>query len=512
MNDFVEQHLVALLRPTAQHVRSLQGALAGLQDDVVAQGALFGGAQAKLNSHEHSLASLGEELARVNLRVSDVRAEAIAEVRKELGLDDAEQKVKVEEQLRILHSRVMALQLAWQGADGSINRLQKEAADVAAFQARAEQTLATLGSQAEAQQHAHLGLSERLEITRRQLQDFGRDLQRQGHDLMALGKETRAGFSRTDRHMELLEAKFADCNLGVRDNKSRLASLTGDMTSTLEDVKALKAELMEDRTGQEQHVLSQNAQRQQQAQDAAEQRKQVRNVRQTLELLCGRVESSMQDIQRLLESVSGAEKTVQELCCRVDEHAGSLASHERDLGRLDKDLLEQSKWGKTLVEHGGQLELLKARSEQAVAALATLDDFSAHAAGKLDSQGLCLKELGEWRSSCSARLDGADERVRELSSEVAVTSSAAAKTALGIDMAHEFLAGVSRGFQGAHERVIRGADELLPYKKGPPRSLPQLPGPPPKASAPELAATATAGGSGGGGTAAAAAVRLPPRS
>lgn len=467
MKSFIEQHLLCLLRPTAEHVRELTDTLSTLQKDFNLQGAVVDRCVSRLDQHEQRISTLSDESIESDKRMKKGLADAsnqLVEKAKSLRARMDDIGSKLEEQLQDANSRLEMLQMSWNTSDANIAQLQKGANEQKADSISFAATLSQMDKLLEGWRHEHLGMSDRLEHTKRQGEDMSHLLKKLEMNTTSQYKKLSESINRlNNKQLPVLEAKMSSLKDAMGEQDRQLGSHSDEVKGLAAELKAMQGDLKEEiKTNKEQEATMRKL-----------------NVRQAIDVLFQRIEKANEDCANLLTELQEEEGAMRTVQATVEKINTDLARQSSDLSFLDKtqqslgfqfrDASDRLKKQETENGH------LKERTEKAEIDIRNLMSYKKDSQIKADAQTVSLEKLAARQGASESRLDNTDGQLRNLREELTANDEATQKTAISLDLAHEYLTGVSKGFQNAHKQVLCGQEDMLPYKQKP-RTLPSLPG------------------------------------
>jgi len=466
MQSFVEQHMLSLLVPTSQHVRDVQGDVRALKAEVQAQCLQLNSKGSAVDQHDQQLSALWAELHQVSLKMGKMRSEISNEIVDAVKLNRLrveEISRKVEAQITDMDHLLKDLQLCWKSTDADIHKLQDRVETLEAMARPMCGDIARIDQLVEEWRHEHLGLSERVEHTKRQGEDHKAGLQKLMATTTNQDREAKDGIAKVGKQIKDLGIELAACNQNVMGHEERLTSFGANLKRTMDEIGTVRSELEDEkRTNQEQEGILKNM-----------------NLGQAVDLLFQRTAKTSNDVEGILTELHEEEGLVRKLTARVDADLGVISSHTEEIKRLEKERIvlrdHCSDHAERLTRQEKVHGDLKEQADVACADIRRLRVSLKASEKSLTEHAQRLEETDARQADSERRLEDTDGQLTGLRAEVGRHGEAAAKTAMSLDLAHEYLNGVGKGLAKAHSRMVDGHEELLPFKKAPTRNLPSLP-------------------------------------
>ncbi|CAE8743064.1 unnamed protein product [Polarella glacialis] len=467
MHTFVEQYMLSLLSPVAEHVRDLEKQLDSLRGEVLAKSVGIGNNTALLRRHDQQLIDLTDGLTQASANTGRMNSElsAILEVtakgnreRGEAGLARAEQD------LRTLASQVRKLEEAHVARDEKIHELSLFERSGSSALANHGSELGQLKDSFDKLHQRELGLSSRLEKNKMVVDDACGALHRLQLTTHASEEELKKSSAQTVKRLERVESRF----LAVQE---RVAAIDEGVDSLGKNVKSLNGamalmDLMPQDDGHVDHekAASKNAM------ERLDQR--LVQMREELTQVTTDLHEEVSTKVDELRSSIGLNKE------RIDQHGDSILQLDESLVELRSQVHSADL---RIMEQDGKQDALKEQTTMFEGYFADIFGFQKDVASRLEVHENEFGKVG-------SRFDCVEESVQALSADlnlvnrqVVATGDDVAKLAKRVDTSHNYLHGFTKGLQDVHRRVESGQDGMLTSKdRSQKRDLPALPGSTPR--------------------------------
>jgi len=218
---------------------------------------------------------------------------------------------------------------------------------------------------------------------------------------------------------------------------------------------------------------------QQREQQGAEERNKQQSVQEMLSNMVQKIEKSSVDVGIAFKQLQDKEDKIQQLTSKVEANTTMAARHDDDLTRIDQTIkdfeaeLQREDERITTAEH--KAGALKTKTELAEQSLRNVVAAQREAKNQIEVQARDLGVAQQRLQTSERRLDETSTRLHAVNKEVTSTSEEVAKMSERVDIAHDYLHGMGKGFQNAHSKVVDGQEGMLPYKASPSATLPALP-------------------------------------
>jgi len=280
------------------------------------------------------------------------------------------------------------------------------------------------------------------------------------------------GLEALSKRMERDEADIASCNEKLSDHEDRLQETTSKVEEFVTALSGLSNDLQ-----------AQVGEQQQRAEEEAEERNKEKNKQQSVQEMLSnmvtKIEKSAVDVGIAFKSLQDKEDKIQGLTSKVEENATITARHDDDLTRIDqtvKDVeAELQREGERITSAETKAGALKTKTELAEQSLRNVVASQREANQKIEVQARDLGMAQQRLQTSERRLDEIGTRLHAVNKEVTSTSEEVSNMSGRVDIAHDYLHGLGKGFQNAHSKIVDGQEGMLPYKASPSSTLPALP-------------------------------------
>jgi len=456
MQRFINEHVTCILQPITEHIQELQDKMQVLTQDLGNTDARVYGYLGKLEAHEKDLhelrtghADTGEALRglRAELAGTGERHAALErhhnETRGDLGRTARSLKTTAASLEQLQH----ALGQAVEESSSSLKQLREELTAVSGRTARVQESFARLDT-------AHRDLAdvvrESLTPAIQEAKDLGGLNARHLEKIAATVDSNREDHERllgdlrqTDHRLEqdlrgareALESALAAGLTGLRAEAVAASRRTGTLE---EDLKALRGEVQV-------------------------QRKVLKDQLRDLEVELSDLSTRLGNLQTASTGAADALEAPQTVGGNVKQQAGTL-----------RHLLEaDERRGHHLQSLAGRVAGLEDRTagltqrmDISESRLKACEATQREAAGALDTHRLELDRSHQRQQQMSTSLGGATANLRIVGDQLRSVGHDVARHAMRLDLAHEYIDGMGKGFQDTHRSVLTGQDGLLPPKSG----------------------------------------------
>eukprot|EP00930_Biecheleria_cincta_P001474 TRINITY_DN102615_c0_g1_i1.p1 TRINITY_DN102615_c0_g1~~TRINITY_DN102615_c0_g1_i1.p1 ORF type:complete len:526 (+),score=110.21 TRINITY_DN102615_c0_g1_i1:56-1633(+) len=488
MHSFIQQCLVDILNPLGEHIRELQEQMRRSHDDSMGQSVEQAKNQAVLKQQKDLTSALKQELDELRSAVTksrtdmskliDIMSRASADRLQEFQLkfdqqieaSDAKLDQKLEELKNDFSMRFASL-------EASVDVLQassKEHADAAK----------SLQDSSDYNNHCFLGLSERLETTRRHGEENGQDLQKLKLTVFSHHKEFVDGRTHATKRFDEIQRKLMALNEELHGSENSIDIRLGIFEEGLHAIG--------DKFATMEAELAASHQQDEQAEEGAS----------AFERLSNRLNKIQDKLAALAHKLHDqAMGEVQNVTAIVDTHVVCIKHNAAKIDAIESNLKQLhdalSNATSTVSEHGQQLMLFGERADAAEANLKHLSNEQEVTASLLEKRSTELGEVTAAHSTTRQDVKTLQVDVDSLFSQMGITREEVENTAENLDLAHNYLHGVVTGLRDTHKLVFDERGSVLPHRKetAKKKQLPSLPRSPMPLSARRPQTSGTLGGS-----------------
>lgn len=459
MQRFIQQHVLSILQPIAEHVRELQEETQQQAKDLAVTDAKVEKAHGRLDSHDQLIAALEEkikstkeDLARAQVEIVDLgRHQKVLEAD---GLATKDALGRAEGRLETTNSAVAALQKSLEETDASAHKEQVKLSQTAKLAGRLESGLAELRESHSGLCDRHLNLARGHQHTLQDCESAHQGLSRLAAKLQTQKTEAEeamaAALARTDNlehHLAQLRGDVGTHSKAIdfaSDDVRRLSHNVGELQSRM---KVLQVEddsgaKMQSRLGKFEEILAKVS----------------------------------RDLATELEKDNGGR--LHELSLRVNRVVADASRHGAEIRGLDATQARHDEQLRGMELHTWELETkgckLRQRADAADSQLGSITSQQKQAALKLDMQTIALERTRAQQQQMTKEISDASTAVDSLGAEVGSARAGLLGVADRINLAHEYIEGVGRGFQDTHKHVLAGSGGMLAPKGTLGRKLPDI--------------------------------------
>eukprot|EP00450_Noctiluca_scintillans_P024343 CAMPEP_0194513130 /NCGR_PEP_ID=MMETSP0253-20130528/45321_1 /TAXON_ID=2966 /ORGANISM="Noctiluca scintillans" /LENGTH=493 /DNA_ID=CAMNT_0039356651 /DNA_START=23 /DNA_END=1504 /DNA_ORIENTATION=+ len=448
MQMFIQQHMMNILSPIAEHVRGLQAQVDQILHDVPRM-------NGDMEKHEHRLDHCEQKLTHLwtNLMQSNARVDGL---RNDL--------MKLAEECHTLEAQHEVTKAALSRADGVLQATASSALELKQNLKNSDAHIRMLQiASAETNKH----LTEGLEPGLQQVREFHDALNERQLDVIQDLQQTRQ-FSKTTNEalkefMKTFEQQRKDdskrfgrladqttcLDAGLADVNHRLQTQCDHLSTTNTDVRQLKASL-EQTTGALQGLDSQHSET-------------VRAVQDTM----SRMSKAEEGITQGSMNLSSEKNYLLDL---VQDQGTKLGRTIQDVSTLDSAQRSHLEHLQTIDHRTSGLELRAKKSDEQSDSLDRhlkgLGVWQSKAMDEIDSLQTEHKKTAMHLHTTSRALDVACSKLHGVSCDLDTTNDNMGRMGQRVDLAHQYFGGLSKGFQNTHKRVVAGEDGMLPPKVG----------------------------------------------
>jgi len=464
MQAFVHQHLLSMLSPFSQRLKELQEEIEVLKADVQHKSEQLKHTNTVVKQHGHELMTLTMDVNKAHTAVGTVKTELLPEILKKIDEPKVEAEfTQVHEQLKVLKSQV-------QSATETHSKVASELRDVQTAQRKASSALAEatgelsgLRESNDFLSHCYSGISGRVEQAKRVADDTQQAFEKFHHSAANQLEDLRkSSLPRMGARIDSLEAK-----------QRALAKEAHADVESLEQVKlqiiALNAALAN--LDEETHKVTDQA--------AATEVKTDESInrRGKLERINARVDQTKAELTDLAQSLhADLSRRINDMAVLLDaksqnirNNTAAIRSAESGISALNGDV---KSCAKKIGEQGVVQEKLVEQAKIKETEIQGLFDFRTDTMTKLQEHEAACTRLDLRLQGIDKDVKGNTHNLTSLASDVVNTQGDVHALADRLEVAHDFLRGVGKGFQDAHKQVDTAPGRLHQDK---PSMLPLLP-------------------------------------
>jgi len=480
MKRFIHQHLISILHPISEHfmdMKQRQDKLAEMINQV--DGKVDRSSQRadrqdrEVAQLEERLVQTGSDLAALRFEMKDwdyegriTRLEADYRGLKE-GLAEAETHKE------IMDSTVQALRAAIEESDANAHKLQLKLWQTTNLSERTESAMAQLKEECLGVRDRVLGMVRTVQQNQQDITSMRANATKWSSALDDHQKEVFKGLTACRQRVVNVEAGLAENSAMVRATDKVVATTLRDCKQVMGSLTEVQQEL----EGLSDFLTDKDPNKSVGANLLERISKVEADNARTARTLAAEQERNMPG---LFKDLAGAVRRNSEDIKRVVTDVRELESFRKDFGNQIQKLSEQAE------DVGHKQGVLTDRTNIVETQVAELAGVQKDTDLKVDSHRAELQRALQDMRRTKNDLAQTQAIVTDLGGDLGTTSDGLAKTAMRVDLAHEYLEGLSGGFQETHRRVLSGQDCMLPPKSftvAKMQRLPDVPSPRRPASA-----------------------------
>eukprot|EP00927_Polykrikos_kofoidii_P061174 TRINITY_DN56040_c0_g1_i1.p1 TRINITY_DN56040_c0_g1~~TRINITY_DN56040_c0_g1_i1.p1 ORF type:complete len:518 (+),score=49.65 TRINITY_DN56040_c0_g1_i1:54-1556(+) len=458
MQVFISQHMTQILQPLAERIKDLEALNERLANRLDVEAAQGHRTKDELGQHAETIRYLDTRLGEVDFERKTLQA----------SCDRA-------------HESYQWLERDHSTTKEALGHLRSRA-DVMAFVDATEKRVTALETMLEQSRQGHEKAVEqvRIESTSRQVEflDNLRDIDKRWNKTeKALGSLES---SAEGRHRDLLTSVEA------LDERTRgLGRTIDDMLNTLrrhdKAFRDQEGDFMGVRRALKDidHFMASSRDRAEteRSRRAADEEA-VSQVMSAVRALQVRTDTLGEDIACLARTSETQAGLVNHLIDSTNVTAEELRRKCADIQRIDEQLPSHANRLTVVEDRGGKLhaehQSARERVDTLEVRLDKLTETHASTVTQVDSHGFELHQQRACQIRLGESIDEANLRANRLTADIDATNGIVAKVSARSELAHEYVQGLSKGFQDTHKRLVAGHDAMLSPKGSYNRTLPVL--------------------------------------
>jgi len=463
MQDFIQQHIRSILRPTAEHVIEIQDNTRQLAENFKWMSEQLRESKERLNTHDHALSAVRESHSSISNHVGQLERGVLEAAQKHKALDTEHHSTK--SSLSNAHGRLDAVDTSVHTLNGMLEKTDVLAQQLQLKLSQTSKLADRLESELNELKGSHMGLCDRHLNLARGHQHTMQDIEAHGQGL------TRAT-SKMDSHRAEMIHEVAGLNERCGSLEQLLTGLRRDLGVHAESSKAAMSQLSQ-LTGE----LSDFQQTLQSVQDGS---KSSKNAAASLLQRLSDAELGVASLRR--EFQAEMEKNVfgqvQELAKQVKVTTATADTNFTDIRSLEgphKQHTEQIRFiEERLREAEKKGERLNLRLDMSDNQVHGIKGAQRDAAHKINLQALEMERTRGRQMQMHQIMGDQSMNLQHLNSEVGSATANVKNVSARLDLAHEYFDGLGKGFQDAHRHTVAGTGGMLPSKLPQGRLLPEL--------------------------------------
>lgn len=465
MQAFVHQHLLRLLSPLTDNVRSLQADLQDLKYSFSKKAYEIGASTAKLTEHDLRLSTVAnnwnESLSNMSKMKSDLFQMIELQAKANRERCDAS-LLKVDEELRRFTEE---LHLTKKSCDIQVDKALQETKDVYKVLAEHDSKISRLQEYSEYLNHCQLGMSSRLEKSKQLGDDTHQQLQKYMSSSTSQGEELKRTSSRLQNRIESLETR-------VYKNKQDAFHLSADIKATNASLaelhRAMNGFITDSSLGIETTATPDENSTSLSMKTVVDRlAEELKTTKKELELLTSNMhEKIVAQLKELQATVLKDSTRINEQGAAAESMKSSLMDYAGQVKQIQKKVQDQ----------GSSQERLKQDLDSFDTSMKGLSSSFEDLRQKLEAHSVEFAMMDERMKTDEAFLEATRSGLNSVSGKLNSTNEDVTGVISRLNVCHDYLAGIGRGLQEAQRRAHAGQDGMLPHKD-PDKSnfLPTLP-------------------------------------
>lgn len=463
MQMFVQQHLVGILSPLAEHIREVQQQVQTVRDEFLGKSVAIGKNSVQVKEHGDLLLALKREMDQVNAAVakSQIENSKMIEVMSKAHADRIQGlQVQFDQEYFTMRTRIDELEAFGKDSGARTAALETSCEVLGTTSAAHTAQVQTLEESCDRNNHCWLGLSDRLEVTRHHADEISQELQRLKLQVASFQNEAVDGRTRTNRRLDQLQTELAEQLEEMRAVQERLTTSETGLNRVIHDFSSMEAHMVHDEEEEAENKKGQSA-LERLGKRLAKMRDELTTLSQQLH------DRAMGELQIVVATVENNAMSTEHNASAIESLEGKLNELRQHLDRETAAVAEQGRH---------QVALLGGRTDAAEADLERLSSDQQATSAMLDVRRIEIEKMRAAYQTTHSQVQVLTGDVNGLSSQFGVAEQEMSSMARRLDLAHDFLQGFGKGLQDTHQQVLDGKSGMLPYKEVlRPKLLPALP-------------------------------------
>jgi len=458
MQRFMQEHLTSILQPITEHVQELQEGVEKLTRDLGLTDTRVYGYLSKLEAHDSHISRLRSGQKEAGEALDMLREGLAGAGRRHEELDHRHGETKgdvgrVLREVKAATSSVDQLQRALRQAvdesSGADKALRQELSEANRQIARLQSSFVQLDAE-----HQKLATLVRLEQSQalQETKELGALNGRRLDQLLAVTDKEREGneqlFTELRKHDQSLQQELRAASEKMEQEH---AANLNSVREELRDVWNNSREV-----GEKVQALQERLE-----QSSLERR--VDQVEEALQQIACDLESNKgtSDEENPGQGLSDLGKSLQQTTSEIKQQALTVR-HLRESDERRSHQLQSIEARTSALED--RARTLAERGDTAEAKIKGCEASHRDTAGKIDQHRLELDRAEQRHQQLSTSLGGTTANLRLLGDQLKLVGQDVAKHTDRLEVAHEYIDGMGKGFQDTHKRMLAGKDGLLPPK------------------------------------------------
>eukprot|EP00930_Biecheleria_cincta_P075551 TRINITY_DN62724_c0_g1_i1.p1 TRINITY_DN62724_c0_g1~~TRINITY_DN62724_c0_g1_i1.p1 ORF type:complete len:558 (-),score=125.39 TRINITY_DN62724_c0_g1_i1:168-1763(-) len=469
MQMFVQQHLVGILSPLAEHIREMQQQVQSIRDEFLGKSVEIGKNSVQVKEHGELLLALKREMDQVNAAAAKSQFDnsKMIEVMSKGHVDRLQGlQVQFDQEYFAMRTRIDELEASSKDYRVRTDALEKSCEVLGTTLSERTAQLQTLEESSERNHHCWLGLSDRLEATRHHAEEMSQELQRLKLQVANFQNEAVDSRTRTNRRLDQLQTQLTEHLEEMKAVQERLVTSEKGLHKMMDEFASMEANMV---PGEDSKGNKEEEGEDKKGHSALERfGKRLVKMRDELTTLGQQLhDRAMGELQNVVATVENNSASIGHNASAIKGLEGKLNELRQHLDRETAAVAEQGRL---------QVALLGGRTHAAEADLRQLSSDQQAISAMLDVRRVEMEEMCAAYQTTNGQVQGLRSDVNGLSSQLGAAEQEMSSMERRLDLAHDFLQGFGKGLQVTHQQVLDGKSGMLPYKEAlRPKVLPALP-------------------------------------
>jgi len=482
MTHFIQDHMVSILQPLAETVTDIQRSIAKIKENTSLANGLAERNMEHIAAHEQKLVLFGSGLSRINEDILSQRNELHETMDRIVTLEGDHDATKVsmsrtEGYIQKFASSEQDSKKVIEDLDTRIRQVQLSISETNVSHMGFEDRLSEIRNLHDGLNDRHMQMMTSLQQVSQSDENTRAMMKRHMAACDKQKKDAQRSFTLCDDRLKSVEAMLLETTHKTHNNAKSLKSLSTDvkhMLAELGEVTGMQQSMTDAKSEKNDRVDTMNS--------VKSDRSAERGPSQQFGNRMGRIEEQLAAMDRK-QAFEKESHTVWKK--EIDDMVKKSMTETRDNSLQLEMTTKQCKT---------QEEKLLRNESRVVAAESNIEKLQ-KAIDKCESDGrdlaLNLKELtsqvelekNEHKKTVAsvdnahADVGSTNEEIKLMSKDISDIQGALSKIAMRLELAHEYVQGLGKGFQDTHKRVTAGLDGMVAPKTVSNRKmLPEIPG------------------------------------
>lgn len=461
MKIFIQEHMTSILQPLAERVTDLSRNLQKTMEDLSLSNDKVERNTDHLHDHDQKIFGLNqgmnrssEDLKVLRMEMNDLGSKQTSQ-EGELDLLGATMR-KVEGLLGAHSSAARDFEKSLEDMDGRLRQLQLSHSEQNILHMSFSDRLNEIKNFCEGLNDRHLESIKGLQEAKQADENTRNTLKRHINSSDRQKKDDLRSLQLLDERTKAVEAMLLDQNhkielqgKTVRSTELQMKQVVGDIEqvtgvhSSMESKSRSPTEMLGVRLHRVEESLANVSKRE--AADFTSMRAQIKDVQDQATRTGSEIEKNNANLDSLAKQVKTHED-------RLFRHEDRILAHDAGITRLQK------------------------QANQAQADIQHLQNLERELSNQIQMQATEIKKTNMHATKTDEDLESTNRELSDLRDDLQIASTNIEKTSSRMELAHEYLNGLAKGFQDTHKRVTIGADGMVQPKHVQRKMLPEIPG------------------------------------